>query len=159
MVENPYDRTRYKKGAHTVLDLQYHFVWKTKYGYTILMGDIALRTRNIIREICSQNDITIVRGNVRANHVHMLVSAPSHMSVAKIAQVMKGKSSYLLQKSFPEIRKRYWGQHIWSRGYFCATVGAVTEEMVKRYIENQSDTVDGFKVWDEKDDSSSSACL
>jgi putative transposase len=148
-MKSPYDKNRYRKGAHTVLDLQYHFVWKTKYGYSVLNGDLAARARDILREICSQYDITISRGNVRSNHIHILVSAPSHMSVAKIAQLLKGKSSYLLQKCFPELKKRYWGQHIWSRGYFCATVGAVTEDTVKQYIENQSDIPDTFKVWDE----------
>ena len=50
----------------------------------------------------------------------------------------------------PELKKRYWGSHLWSRGYFCCTIGAVTEEMIKRYIEDQDDTPDGFKVWDEE---------
>jgi len=158
-MKNPYDKNRYKKGAHTVLDLQYHFVWKTKYGYSVLHVDLAVRVRDILREICAQSDITISRGNVRANHIHLLISAPSYMSVAKMAQILKGKSSYLLQKNFPELKRRYWGQHIWSRGYFCATVGAVTEDTIKQYIENQSDTPDAFKVWDEIAPVSSEACL
>jgi putative transposase len=153
---NPYNKERYSKGAHTVLDLQYHFVWKSKYGYMILTGDISLRLRDILKEICASHDIIIIKGNVRANHVHMLLKAPSHMSVSRIAQLLKGKSSYILQRTFPELKKRYWGQHIWSRGYFCATVGAVTEEIIKRYIENQSDSPANFKVWDEQQDLSSS---
>lgn len=146
---NIFNKDRYQRGAHTVLDLQYHFVWKTKYGYPILQGDIALRLRELIKAICTENDMAIVRGNVRANHVHVLISAPSHLSVAKMIQYLKGKSSYRLQREFPELKKRYWGQHLWSRGYFCGTVGAVTEEMIRKYIEDQSDTPDGFKVWDE----------
>lgn len=144
------DKDRYRRGAHTVLDLKYHLVWKTKYGYPVLVGDIGLRTRELIREICASKDIEIVRGNVRSDHVHM-----SHMSVAKIAQYVKGKSSYRLMREFPAIKKRYWGSHFWSRGYFCCTVGAVTEEMVKRYIEDQEDTPEGFKVWDEQPTDSS----
>jgi putative transposase len=140
---------RYARGAHTVLELKYHFVWKTKYGYPVLLGEVGLRLRDLIKQICSENDIEVVRGNVRANHIHVLVSAPSDMSVSKIAQFLKGKSSYRLQREFPELKKRYWGSHLWSRGYFCCTVGAVTEEMIKRYIEDQSDTPEGFKVWDE----------
>ena len=141
---------RYRRGAHTVLELQYHFVWNTKYGYPVLQGDIGLRTREVLREICTEKEITVVRGNVRANHIHMLVSAPSHLSPAKIAQYLKGKSAYRLFKDFPDLKKRYWGSHLWSRGYFCSTIGAVTEEMIKRYIENQEDTPHGFKVWDEQ---------
>lgn len=56
--------------------------------------------------------------------------------------------------------KRYWGSHLWGRGYFCSTVGTVTEETIKRYIENQADEPDRFKIWDEvKDLSSISASL
>jgi hypothetical protein len=69
-MKSPYDKNRYRKGAHTVLDLQYHFVWKTKYGYSVLNGDLAARARDILREICSQYDITISRGNVRSNHIY-----------------------------------------------------------------------------------------
>ena len=150
-------KDRYRRGAHTVLELQYHFVWKTKYGYPVLRQDIALRLRAIVSEVCKQHKLNIIRGNVRANHVHILVNAPSYLSPAKIAQYLKGKSSYLLQRDFPELKKRYWGRHLWSRGYFCSTVGAVTEETVKKYIEEQSDDLpDTFKVWDQTDSSDAS---
>jgi putative transposase len=66
-----------------------------------------------------------------------------------MAQYLKGRSSYRLQREFPELRKRYWGQHLWSKGYFCATVGAVTEKQVQDYIENQTDENGTFEVWDE----------
>ena len=66
-------KDRYRRGAHTVLELQYHFVWKTKYGYPVLRGEVGLRLRAIISEICKQNDMVIVRGNVRANPIHLLV--------------------------------------------------------------------------------------
>jgi putative transposase len=145
------ERDRYKRGAHTVLDLQYHFVWKTKYGYPVLQGDVALRARDLITQICSEKEIVVVRGNIRANHIHVLVSAPSYFSPAKIAQYLKGKSSFRLMQEFPALKKRYWGSHLWGRGYFCSTVGAVTEETIKKYIEEQSDDPGNFKVWDEQD--------
>ena len=65
---------------------------------------------------------------------------------------LKGKSSHKLQKEFPELRKKYWGQHLWARGYFCTTVGAVTEELIKEYIENQDEEDKHFKIWDEQVD-------
>ena len=153
------DRERYRRGAHTVLELQYHFVWKTKYNYPVLKGDVALRLGDLIREIRSQQEMSVIRGNVRANHVHVLVSAPGHLSPSKIAQYLKGKSSYRLFREFPYLRKRYWGSHLWSRGYFCSTVGAVTEEMIKKYIENQSDSPNDFKILDEEKNLSSSDLL
>jgi putative transposase len=142
-------KERYRRGAHTIIDLKYHFVWKTKYSYLVLKDELALRLREIIREICEENNMAVLKGNIRSNHIHVLVSAPAHLSPAKIAQYLKGKSSYRLQREFPQLRKKYWGRHLWSRGYFCATVGAVTEEQIKQYIDGQSDDTDSFKVWDE----------
>jgi len=125
----------YRKGAHTVYDIQYHFVWVTKYRYKILKGEVAERTRELIRQICMSRDVAIVQGHVSVDHVHVLVSCPPLLSPAKLVQYLKGSSSRKLQEEFVHLRKRYWGQHLWARGYFCATVGSVTQEQVKAYIE------------------------
>jgi putative transposase len=145
------DTERYRKGSHTVTDLKYHFVWKTKYSYGILKDEVALRVRDIIREVCAEKGMQVVKGNIRPNHIHVLISAPAYMSPAKMAQYLKGKSSYRLQREFPMLQKRYWGRHLWSRGYFCSTVGAVTEEQIKQYIANQAEEPGTFKVWDESE--------
>ena len=80
------DKERYRRGAHAVTDFKYHFVWKTKYGHHVLKDDIALRLREIIMEICAQNKMNIISGNIRSNHIHILVLAPSYLSPAKMAQ-------------------------------------------------------------------------
>ena len=78
----------------------------------------------------------------------MLISAPTTLAPSKIVQYLKGRSSKLIQGEFSELKKRYWGQHLWARGYFCATVGSVTEETIKKYIEAQEkgSIEDIFKV-------------
>lgn len=133
----------YRHSAHAVYDLKYHLIWVTKYRYKVLRGRVAERARDLIRQICESRDVVIVRGAVSPDHIHMLVSAPPHLSVSKLAQYIKGRSSRRLQDELEELRKRYWGQQLWARGYFCATVGAVDEETIKRYIENQKDDDDG----------------
>ena len=145
---------RYRKGAHCVYDIKYHFVWKTKYSYRVLKEKVDKKLRQIIMEICKEKRFHIVSGNVRPNHVHILVSCPSNIAPSQVVQFLKGKSSYRLQREFREIQKRYWGGSLWGRGYFCATVGALSEEMIKRYVENQDDDVANFRVWDEKPDKS-----
>ena len=125
----------YLKGSHTVYNIQYHFVWVTKYRYHVLAGEVKLRVREIIRQICQQHDLLIEQGHVSKDHVHILVSAPTHMSASQIMQKIKGRSSRVLQQEFPHLKKRYWGQHIWARGYFCTTVGQVTDQMIRDYIE------------------------
>ena len=143
----------YRKGSHTVYDIKYHFVWITKYRYKILKGDLGFRIRDIIREVCMATDCKILKGSVGVDHVHLLVSAPPTLPASKLMQYIKGKSSHKVQQEFPEIRKRYWGQHIWARGYFCATTGTITDETIKEYIENQAkhgSPDDGFKVEQER---------
>ena len=122
--------TDYRKGSHTIYDIKYHIIWVTKYRYQVLIGDIAYRLRDLLRQGCETRGITIVKGNVSKDHVHMLISAPTTLAPSKIVQYLKGRSSKLIQDEFPELKKRYWGQHLWARGYFCATVGSVTEETI-----------------------------
>lgn len=129
----------YKKGSHTVYDIEYHFVWTTKYRYKVIEGQIAVRLREILRQGCQAHGMTIIRGNVGRDHVHMLLSCPPTLSPSKIMQLLKGRSSKMIQEEFESLRKRYWGQHLWATGYFCRTVGAVTDEMIREYIENQTD--------------------
>ena len=127
----------YRKGPHTVYDIQYHFVWVTKYRYHILTGEIALRTRDLIRQTCEARNITILKGHVSKDHIHLHVSSPPELAPSKMAQYIKGRSSRMIQQEFPHLRKRYWGKHLWARGYFCASAGKVTEKMIAAYIEQQ----------------------
>ena len=78
-----------------------------------------------------------MKGSIGKDHVHMLLSCPTTIAPSKIVQYLKGRSSKLIQNEFPELKKRYWGQHLWAVGYFCAIVGTVTEETIKQYIEGQ----------------------
>lgn len=78
-----------------------------------------------------------MRGAVSADHLPLLVSAPPQIAPSKLVQYLKGRSSRQLQEEFPSLRQRCWGPHLWARGYCCATVGAVDEETIKRYIEEQ----------------------
>ncbi|NLZ54500.1 MAG: IS200/IS605 family transposase [Thermoanaerobacteraceae bacterium] len=126
-----------KKGSHTVYDIQYHVVWTTKYRYKVLTGKIAERLRELLRQGCEARGIKIIRGGIGKDHVHMLISCPPTLAPCKIMQYLKGRSSKIMQEEFKELRRRYWGQHLWSVGYFCRTVGTVTEEMIKQYIEGQ----------------------
>ncbi|QQK75416.1 IS200/IS605 family transposase [Salicibibacter cibarius] len=128
----------YKRSSHAVYDIKYHIIWVTKYRYHVLRGDIAHRVRELIRQGCEARGITILQGSVGKDHIHLLLSCPPSIAPSKILQYLKGRSSRLIQDEFPALKKRYWGQHLWARGYFCATVGNVTEEIIRNYIENQT---------------------
>ena len=105
----------YRQSAHAVYDLKYHMIWCTKYRKKILRGRIAERVRDLIRQTCAARGVSIVRGSVSPDHIHLLLSAPPILAPAKLAQGIKGRSSRLMQAEFPELRKMYWGQHMWAR--------------------------------------------
>ena len=118
-------------------DLKYHIVWTTKYRYKVLAGDVGLRTRELLREIALSQEMVIHAGSVNRDHVHLLISIPPQLSVSRAVQFMKGKSSHRLLSEFALLKKRYWGQHLWARGYWVCSSGNVTDEMWKEYIKNQ----------------------
>ena len=108
----------YRVNSHSVSDLKYHLVWVTKYRYKVLRGEIAVRARDLFRQICQGREVVIVRGAIGGDHVHMLVSVPPQLAPAKLVQYLKGRSSRLLQEEFPQLKKRYWGQHLWCARVF-----------------------------------------
>lgn len=138
----------YKRGSHTVWDLKYHLVWTTKYRYQVLGGDVGLRCRELLREIARSKEMTIYAGSVNRDHVHMLIGIPPYLSVSRAVQFLKGKSSHKLLQEYRTLRKRYWGQHLWARGYWAASSGNVTDEVWKEYIKNQQppEPDDDFQV-------------
>lgn len=140
----------YRKTAHSIYDLKYHIVWITKYRKPVLQGEIALRVRELIRQTCATLDVYIERGHVSKDHVHRFVSAPPDLAVSELVQRVKGRSSRLLLQEFNELRRQFWGRHLWARGYFVASSGNVTDEIIKQYIESQEgaedDKDDGFSI-------------
>src|SRR3989338_9719270 len=132
----------YRSGPHTVFDLKYHLVWTTKYRKPVLTGRLGHRLRDLVREICRTENVQIIRGHVSSDHVHLFISMPPQISVSKIAQLIKGKTSRKLLIENPKLNKQFWGRHFWSRGYFATTSGAITDEMIMQYIKNQDDDLE-----------------
>ncbi len=130
---------RYRKTSHVIYECKYHICWLSKYRYPVLAGKVGLRVRELIRQIAVANEVEIITGVVSSDHVHIYVSIPPSLSVSKFVQFVKGATSRKLQMEFDVLRKKYWGQHIWARGYFVATAGNVTEEMIMEYIRKQGE--------------------
>lgn len=128
---------KYRKTAHATYDIKYHLVWITKYRKPIITGEIAQRTRELIRRVCKTNDVEILAGHVGKDHIHMLVSLPPHLSASKIMQYIKEYTSRKLQMEYKSLNKEFWGRHLWARGYFAASSGNVTDEIIAEYIRTQ----------------------
>ena len=107
-----------------------------------------MRVRELVREVCLKHNVQILKGHVSSDHVHMHVSVPPTISISKLVQYMKGKSSHKLLSEFQALKKRYWGQHLWARGYFVATTGVITDEVIQNYIKGheENNKNDGFSV-------------
>jgi putative transposase len=128
---------QYRHGSHTVYQCHYHFVFIPKYRKPVLRGEVAIRLRDLVREICKSYDIEIIQGHVRPDHVHLLLSVPLTMSPSRVMNAIKGKSANRLLRDFRTLNRQFWGRHLWARGYFCATSGNVTDEVLKKYIHDQ----------------------
>ena len=127
----------YRKTSHCTYDIKYHMVWITKYRKPVITGKVAERTRELIRQISATNDVEIMAGHVGKDHLHLLVSVPPHPSISKLVQYYKGNTSRKLQQEYKELNKHFWGQHLWARGYFVASSGNVTDEVIAEYIRTQ----------------------
>ena len=108
-----------------------------KYRKPVLRGDVGERLRELIREICKSLDIEILKGHIRPDHVHILLSVPPTLSPSRVMNAIKGKSSNRLMRDFRTLNRTYWGRHLWARGYFVATSGNVTDDVIARYIAEQ----------------------
>ena len=127
----------YRRAAHTLYALHYHFVFITKYRKPVLRGDIGTEIRDMIRDVCRTHDIDILQGHVRPDHVHLLLSAPPHLAPSRIMQFIKGKTSHHMLQSHRKLRNEFWGRHMWGRGYFVCSSGNVTDDVIGEYIRNQ----------------------
>jgi putative transposase len=129
---------KFLKTSHVVYRCEYHFVWVPKYWYKVLVGEVRERLRDILTELCEWQEITIIEGAIKDDHIHMYLSVPPKHSPSQVMKILKGKSSEYLAREFPELAKKYWGMHIWARGYCVSTVG-LNEEAIREYVRKQQD--------------------
>ncbi len=128
----------YNKSSHAIYRCEYHFVWVPKYRYQVLVKDVKQRLKEILSELCEWLDIGIIEGAVCTDHVHMYLSVPPKHSPSFVMKILKGKSAERLRDEFPNLRKRYWGLHIWAHGYFVTTVG-INSDVIKQYVREQQE--------------------
>jgi putative transposase len=117
--------------------LAFHLVWCVKYRHTLLTRQIGDRAKEIISDIAVNIGAEVIEIETDTDHVHVLVRlSPSH-SIAQVMHRFKGASARRLFQEFPQLRRRLWGGHLWSPSYFASTVGGVTLEKVKKYVQEQ----------------------
>lgn len=128
-----------RKGSHSVHQLHVHLVWSTKYRYSVLQGEIQLRCRDLIRQVCDAMDVRILKGVVSKDHIHLHLSYPPKVSISDLVKRLKGRSARLMLDEFSELKRRYWGQHLWGIGYGAWSTGNITDEMVQDYLNHHKE--------------------
>jgi putative transposase len=128
---------RYRFGAHTKTDLKVHLVWIPKYRKKVLSDEVAIRARDILRQIALEHELEIISGKVASDHVHLFLTYRPTQNISKIVQWLKGISSRILLSEFAHLRKHFLGRHLWARGYLAISSGNITDEMIQQYIDEQ----------------------
>ena len=116
--------TRFKKLSHTIYECKYHIIFCPKYRYRILEGAVAEYSQQLIYKLCSYKDLVeVLELNIQIDHVHVVLSIPPKYSVSSLVGSLKGRLAIKLFQRYEKLGKRYWGRHLWSRGYCVSTVG------------------------------------
>ena len=127
-----------KSLSHTKWKCQYHIVFIPKYRKKQLYGRLKEDVREVITMLCRYKDVEIVEGAVCPDHVHLCVSIPPKLSVFQFMGYLKGKSALMIFDKHPELGSKF-NKSFWARGYYVATVGNITEDAIKKYIQEQSE--------------------
>ena len=128
---------KYWAGSHSKHRLMYHLVWIPKYRKRILTNKLKVRVEELIRECADVNKWEVHELNVQVDHVHLLLQISTNVSLGKVVQIIKGGSSKVIRKEFPELKEFLWGDSFWADGYFAETVGQLNEDRIREYIKNQ----------------------
>ena len=122
-----------------VYNVNYHVVWSVKYRKVIFTPEIELYLKDLVQQIAKEKGFIVQLCECGdGNHVHCFVTAPPKLSVTTIVKYLKGITGRKLFEKFPEIRSKLWNGELWNHSYYCETIGSVSEENIKQYIEKQN---------------------
>ena len=128
---------RLKRLSHSIYECKYHVVFCPKYRYQIFKDQIGEYTKQQIYRLCQQKELVeVLELNVQPDHIHLVVSIPPKYAVSEFMGYLKGKLSLRLFQQYEHLGRRYWGRHLWSRGYCVSTVG-LDEEKIRKYVKWQ----------------------
>ena len=129
--------SRFNKLTHTIFECKYHVVFCPKYRFKIFKDEIVEYARKEIYQLCKQKElIEVLELNIQPDYIHLIISIPPKYSVSSIMGYLKGKLTLKLFDKYEKLGKRYWGRHLWSRGY-CVNIIGLNEEQIRKYVKWQ----------------------
>ena len=127
----------YKRNNKVVYSCKYHVVWCPKYRRKVLVGDVADRLKDLIRQVVAEHQSELIEMEIMPDHVHLLVEVDPQYGIHRLVKQVKGLTSRMLRREFPKIKSRL--PTLWTNSYFISTVGGAPLSIIKQYIENQKD--------------------
>lgn len=124
-----------KHNTTSVVNINYHIIWCPKYRRKILVNGVDDRLKVVLREIAKEYGCQIDTIEIMPDHIHIFLKGNPTIPIHLIVKNLKGKSSRVLRQEFPHLKKRL--PCLWTRSYYCETIGCINEETIKKYIENQ----------------------
>ena len=129
---------QFKRLSHSVYECKYHIVFCPKYRYKILRDEMAEYMRQQIYQLCRQKDgVEVLELQVQTDHVHLVASVPPKYAISNLMGFLKGKLATRMFARYERLRRQYWGQHFWSRGYCVSTIG-LDEDQIRKYVKWQA---------------------
>ena len=124
-----------KHNTTSVVNINYHIIWCPKYRRKVLVGEVETRLKELLPELAEESGCTIDIMEVMPDHIHIFLKGNPTIPIHLIVKNLKGKSSSILRQEFPYLKKRL--PCLWTRSYYCETIGCINEETIKEYIENE----------------------
>lgn len=132
------NKTNLKHARTCVYNVNYHIVWSVKYRKKVLTSQIELYLKELFQEIGKEKEFEVVMMEVgEKDHIHVFASAHPKIAPSYIVKMLKGISARKLFIQYPELKNQLWGGHLWNSSFYLETVGSISEEAIKKYIENQ----------------------
>ena len=125
-----------KHTAHSTYRCEYHIVFAPKYRRKEIYGQLKKDIGEIIRKLCDEKKVEILEAEACPDHIHMLVSVPTYISIAQFMGFLKGKSTLMIFDRLANLKFKYGSRHFWCRGYYVDTVGR-NERVISEYIQKQ----------------------
>ena len=144
---------RFQRLSHTIYECKYHLVFCPKYRYRIFKDALGEYVKRQVYVLCTQKEqVEVLELNVQPDHVHLVASIPPKYAISEFMGNLKGKIALRLFQQYESLGRRYWGRHLWARGYCVSTIG-LDEDMIRKYVqwqekqEKQAEAVQG-KLFD-----------
>lgn len=124
-----------KHNYTSVVNINYHLIWCSKYRRKVLVNGVDERLKVVLKEIAEEMDCKIESIEIMPDHCHIFLNATPIIPIHLIVKNLKGRSSRILREEFPFLKSKL--PNLWTRSYYCETIGCISEDAIKKYIENQ----------------------